>query len=323
MALDKLQKAEQLLKALQGYGAVSEGQLTAFVQEIANLFAQYRSATSSLNKETKENLNLILKNVNEEHKRILDDVKKENTANSKKFLSQFEKAMSEAEFLLQEIRDIEIPKGEKGEDGLAGKDGSPDTGEEIVKKINSQEEKIDASKIKNLPTPVNHFHGEGGSLVETPIVTSTGSKLPKNAQGAWVLPASSSSSITLTTNGTSGAATLVGDTLNIPIYSAGSGGISRTVTVTSGDFAMGSTASTDYDYYVSGLHNGTIPTAVGNKNHYYVRNNHTASITLTTTGVEVINQQNSGGAIVTSTVITLESGRSYTLGSDGTSWNII
>ncbi len=43
--------------------------------------------------------------------------------------------------------------GVDGIDGINGKDGSPDPGEQIVKKINSQNDKIDYSKIKNLPPP--------------------------------------------------------------------------------------------------------------------------------------------------------------------------
>lgn len=46
--------------------------------------------------------------------------------------------------------------GLDGKDGVDGKDGSPDTGEQIIEKINNIPEdsdfKIDASRIKNLPT---------------------------------------------------------------------------------------------------------------------------------------------------------------------------
>ena len=58
------------------------------------------------------------------------------------------------------IKGIDYFDGEKGEQGdpgisLPGKDGSPDTGEQIVEKINGLEldpdKQIDASHIKNLP----------------------------------------------------------------------------------------------------------------------------------------------------------------------------
>lgn len=56
--------------------------------------------------------------------------------------------------------------GKNGENGKDGKDGSPDTGEQIVEKINKQKTQIDASKIKNLPQPVINqiFEGKGGAV---------------------------------------------------------------------------------------------------------------------------------------------------------------
>lgn len=63
--------------------------------------------------------------------------------------------------------------GLDGKDGVNGKDGSPDTGEQIVEKINKQDTKIDRSKIKDLdkdikelkerPPIVNNIMGGGGS----------------------------------------------------------------------------------------------------------------------------------------------------------------
>jgi len=59
--------------------------------------------------------------------------------------------------------------GLDGIDGRNGKDGSPDTGEQIVTKINDQKTQIDASKIKNLPQPVinNIVRGSGVVGLET------------------------------------------------------------------------------------------------------------------------------------------------------------
>lgn len=67
-----------------------------------------------------------------------------------------------------------LPEPIHGEDGKDGKDGSPDTPEDIVKKVNQSKEKIDASQIKNLPTIVESralpsislFGGGGGGQVK-------------------------------------------------------------------------------------------------------------------------------------------------------------
>ena len=50
-----------------------------------------------------------------------------------------------------------------GKDGKDGKDGSPDTGDQIVRKINTASDKIDASRIKNLPKPAYDDYVRRGS----------------------------------------------------------------------------------------------------------------------------------------------------------------
>jgi hypothetical protein len=94
----------------------------------------------------------------------------------------------------------------------------------------------------------------------------------------------------------------------------GSGGISRTVVVTSGNTTMGSAASTDYVYFVAGLHTMSLPTAVGNTNKYVVKNNHSANITVDTAGAENVEG-------VASISIPPES--SFEFVSDNTNWWII
>lgn len=68
----------------------------------------------------------------------------------------------------------------------------------------------------------------------------------------------------------------------------GGSGITRTVTVTSGSFTAGSTASTDYVYLIAGAHPVALPTAVGNPNRYTFKNNHSAAITITPDGAETV-----------------------------------
>lgn len=68
----------------------------------------------------------------------------------------------------------------------------------------------------------------------------------------------------------------------------GGSGITRTVTVTSGSFTAGSSASTDYVYLIAGAHAVALPTAVGNSNRYTFKNNHSAAITITPAGAETV-----------------------------------
>lgn len=100
----------------------------------------------------------------------------------------------------------------------------------------------------------------------------------------------------------------------IESMSAG-GGITRTVTVTSGSFTAGSSASTDYVYLHAGAHNATLPTAASNSNRYTFKNKHSAAVTVTRAGTDTIE-----GA----TSITIQPNASVDLISDATSaWSVI
>jgi hypothetical protein len=95
---------------------------------------------------------------------------------------------------------------------------------------------------------------------------------------------------------------------------AAGSGITRTVVVTSGSVTMGSSASTDYTYFVSGAHTLSLPAAASNTNRYTVKNNHSANITVDTAGAE-----NVEGAAS----ISIAPGESVDLASDATNWWVI
>jgi len=94
----------------------------------------------------------------------------------------------------------------------------------------------------------------------------------------------------------------------------GGSGITRTVVVTSGSATMGSTASTDYVYFVAGAHTMSLPAASGNTNRYTIKNNHSANITIDTAGAENIE----GAA-----TISIAPEESVDIMSDGTNWFVV
>lgn len=78
--------------------------------------------------------------------------------------------------------------GQDGKDGKDGKDGSPDTGDQIIEKINGASEQIDYSRIKNLPPP--QIINQGGFRTggyETPIKAGTNVTVTKDPFGAYVI----------------------------------------------------------------------------------------------------------------------------------------
>lgn len=99
-------------------------------------------------------------------------------------------------------------------------------------------------------------------------------------------------------------------------WSAGvsSNSISRSVVVTSGSFTAGSTPNVDYVYLIAAAHAPTLPTAVGNTNRYTFKNNHSASITISTTSSQTIDG---------TTTITISPQSSVEVISTGSNWSII
>lgn len=121
--------------------------------------------------------------------------------------------------------------------------------------------------------------------------------------------------INLTTTGTSGAATFDGTTLNIPQYTGGSGGISRSIASVAVNTNAGAASSTDYVYLVSGTTTITMPTAVGNTNRYTIKRVGTDPVTIAFTGAET----GDGSA----TLLLNVQYDSLDLISNNTNWNII
>lgn len=148
------------------------------------------------------------------------------------------------------------------------KDSSPDSGVEIVDKINDlptddETLKIDAKHIKNLPkshgggTVSQHFY-----QLQDVVFTD----LQDNDIPVW--------------NATDQR--WENDTV------AGASGIERNTAVVSTDTSMGASTKTDYVYLVSGLTTMTLPTAVGNTNRYTVKNVGSDDVTIATTGGQTI-----------------------------------
>lgn len=101
------------------------------------------------------------------------------------------------------------------------------------------------------------------------------------AGGIFLSTSAGTSGYVLTSQGAGAAA----------IWSPASGGsgITRSVNVVSTPTTAGATAATDYVYLVSGTTTITLPTAVGNTNLYTVTRTGTNTVTVATTGGQMIN----------------------------------
>jgi len=91
--------------------------------------------------------------------------------------------------------------------------------------------------------------------------------------------------------------------------------INRSVNSISSPASAGSTALTDYVYFVSGTTALTLPTAVGNTNLYTVKNTGAGTVTISTTSAQTIDGSSSASLPVANT--------SLDLISDGSNWRIV
>ena len=108
---------------------------------------------------TRETKKELLGIISDKQNEAIIEIRQEKNKLSKKH----EEKMVEALSLIDEIKSIEV------KNGIDGKDGSPDTGEEIVYKINElktddDELKIDAKHIKNLPQFNGKVYGGARNL---------------------------------------------------------------------------------------------------------------------------------------------------------------
>lgn len=98
-------------------------------------------------------------------------------------------------------------------------------------------------------------------------------------------------------------------------FPSGADGITRVVASVSINTNAGSTALTDYEYFVSGTTTLTLPTAVGNTNKYSVKNTGSNTVTIATTSSQTIDGSSSITMAVPNT--------SLSLISDGANWRIV
>jgi len=94
----------------------------------------------------------------------------------------------------------------------------------------------------------------------------------------------------------------------------GGSGITRSVITMSSSITLGSTALTDYVYFVPAAYAPTLPTAVSNTNRYTIKNTSGANITIATTSSQTIDG---------STTITIIPLQSVDLISNNANWNLV
>lgn len=170
--MDKLEKLKQLLILTQN-DTITPKQVQEFLTLVLNVVKKAKDNIDSVSQETKDTLNKALIYLEKEHNKLLETVSKETTSLDTKLTKKLEKSISDMRVMCDEMMMAKPMDGKDGENGLNGvdgkdgKDGSPDTGTEIVAKINglnlNDENLIDAKHIKNLKGKVVQYAGTNGT----------------------------------------------------------------------------------------------------------------------------------------------------------------
>lgn len=188
-----------------------------------------------------------------------------------------------------------------------------DTKKSLWRTLSSETSRIRsefASKIKSIEAEL------GTSFDDIERIKASGGTVPKGLIeeiNRFVVQRSVSIPVTIDQGGT-GATTAAQARANLGITTGGGSGITRSITVTSGNITAGETVDVDYVYLVAGAHTITLPTAVSNTNRYTIKNNHSVNITVNTTSSQTIDG---------TTTISLAPEESVDIISTDTNWSII
>lgn len=305
--MDKLDEIKQKIEEIKAKSAVS-GEMKQFITLVLSVIVKSKKEIENLSYENvqllKDSIAYIEKNY-ESKEKILDT--KINTAKG-----DFDANIATLKALIAKVKTIKPIDGVDGKDGIDGKDGndgkdgSPDTGEQIVDKINelpiTPENQIDASHIKNLPvskssgggstarnfyqlfdTPENYI-GAGGKVVsvkstEDGLEFTTGGSGSGDMTKAVYDPANGARQVAFSdeipdvssfiTDAPSDGSTY-GRKNASWVAVVGGSGISRSISSISTPTNAGAIAQTDYVYLITNT-TLTLPTAVGNTNKYSLK----------------------------------------------------
>lgn len=169
--IEQLKKISKLLGADKVISAADIEQILVGIMQIMNSFKRENEVLSN---ETKEVVNVLFNKILKEHEKLSLETKNIITnADSKlsskvvafvnKKTKEFDEKINEAKSLLEEIKSIEVKDGKDADEEkiiaeivsiLKQEEVKEETGESIIDKINAADNdlKIDASRIKNLPT---------------------------------------------------------------------------------------------------------------------------------------------------------------------------
>lgn len=236
MDKNNIEQLKKLAKIFQSDKVITTDEIQQVLKGILQIMNSFKKDNETLTTETKQKVSDLFDQITAENDKIVADLKTDNKTTKKDILSQVQTKIDEInslrdEFMLlkpldgedsdpeeiiaEVLKRIQLPEYEKV---------ILDDGDKIIQKINSANEKINASQIIGLPKFTREIvreitnAGAHGGGYETPIKDSNGRLLAKDASGAWIVPASSGGSGTVTSVASAdGSITVVNPTTTVDL----------------------------------------------------------------------------------------------------------
>lgn len=184
-------KLEKLLQVIRTDNIITPQEVEQLLEGLVDIIETFLEKSETLNREVEGKIKRGLQQMAEQHNKVfveMEEGKAVTQENASEIVNQMvEKANKRIDKLIAEVKALMPKDGEPGKDADVNevieavlqkiklpeyKELQPDTGEEIVAKINEmegEENKIDASRIKNLPKAKAQMSG----MVGVKNVTST------------------------------------------------------------------------------------------------------------------------------------------------------
>jgi hypothetical protein len=167
----RLEKLNKIATSIRN-NAISKNEIKEFLTFVLEVITKSKENFENLSKENLQKISETLAYIEQNQVNVLDDLDTKSNAT----LSQIDTKLALVNNLIKKVKKIKATKGKDGytpikdvdyfdgEKGEPGKDGSPDEAEDIKEKLESlkDENRLDASAIKNLPEFINNKANGGG-----------------------------------------------------------------------------------------------------------------------------------------------------------------
>ena len=193
------QELDKISKFFSTDNIVSNEEMKQALEGIATILKSFTEATSQINKETKQKLDLIVSQVNEEHNRIISEVDSKTSATEQNLLKELQQALTEVNSLKEQVSAIEVQNGvdvqDADEEAIVakvlqalpkGKDLEPETTESIAEKLNKGKEIIEIKSVKGMEKLIRYVDNMPRSVggdTSTPLNVYSSSTLVKGGVG--------------------------------------------------------------------------------------------------------------------------------------------